>query len=294
MNNRSGQALLTGTHGFFLERGECAVLLVHAIGGAPAQVRYVGHQLAHQGLTVLCPQLPGHGESINVLAKSQPAAWLLALGEALDYLASRYTHVVVAGLSDGALLATLLAHQHPAKVRGLVLMSPLFTRDGVSAGSPATRWWQAMLRRSPVGRWFSWRIHHPFGIKDSHLRLQLLQAYRQARPKMASKLGHAQLPTRAVLQSQALAHEALAVLRHVQCPVLLAHAEQDDQASAHNAQVVQAAVPPQCLDVLTLTNSHHLLTLDGERDLLVDLLVRFVQQVRKGACLPQAAPFIGL
>lgn len=129
MTDAALQTLL-GPNGFYLPRGSSAVLLVHGLTGTPAEMRDFGRQLARQGLSVACPQLAGHCDSVAALKASRWEDWYDSVERCFEALAQRHAQVYVAGLSMGALLCLLLASRQRTRVAGLALLSPTFFYDG--------------------------------------------------------------------------------------------------------------------------------------------------------------------
>src|ERR1700733_2701382 len=117
----------------FHEGGRTGFLLIHGLSGTPGELRYISNGLARAGHTVSCPQLAGHGLSIDDLRVATWRDWEAGMQAALDRLAERCDHVFVGGLSMGAILALRLAHQNPNTVNGTLLYAPTIWLDGWGA-----------------------------------------------------------------------------------------------------------------------------------------------------------------
>ncbi len=103
-------------------------ILIHGMAASLRQWDYLMPQLAAAGFSAYAPDLPGHGNSpkpkgaesyhVDVLA-DQIGGWIenLRLVEP----------VVLVGHSLGGYLSLIFALRHPEKVRGLVLIDPLYT-----------------------------------------------------------------------------------------------------------------------------------------------------------------------
>ncbi|MCG8477833.1 MAG: alpha/beta fold hydrolase [Spirochaetales bacterium] len=101
-----------------------AVLLLHGFTGYPGELRFVAEELNGAGYTVAVPRYPGHGtNSGDFRSTSWRDWWRRALDVYLE-LKTRHDRVVVAGLSMGGLIATLLAARYP--VAGATLLAPAF------------------------------------------------------------------------------------------------------------------------------------------------------------------------
>ena len=60
---------------FLLEAGENALLLIHGFTGSPSHMRTVGDAVHAAGFTARGILLPGHGKTIDEMAKSNDRQW---------------------------------------------------------------------------------------------------------------------------------------------------------------------------------------------------------------------------
>lgn len=94
-------------HGKNTER---ALLLLHGFSSSPAVFRYLIPQLKKYD-ALICPTLPGHGESIHAFSKIKSTDWLSYTTNICDELFKKYNKVDVLGLSLGGLIACKLSEQ---------------------------------------------------------------------------------------------------------------------------------------------------------------------------------------
>lgn len=96
-----------------------AVVFIHGAAFDHSVWQWQSRHLAHQGFTVLAPDLPGHGRSPGPVRKTveEMASWVAALIEAAG-LAS----AAVVGHSMGSLVALETALAHRARVSRLALV----------------------------------------------------------------------------------------------------------------------------------------------------------------------------
>src|SRR5512138_300815 len=86
-------------------------------------MHHVALRLNAAGMRCLAPVMAGHGGAPSALAGVPWAEWVAKAVRDLERLAgARRTFVV--GCSMGALVACALAHDHPERVDGLVLLAP--------------------------------------------------------------------------------------------------------------------------------------------------------------------------
>ena len=103
-------------------------LLVLLHGAASNHTRWselVEHTSLARSWSILAPDLRGNGESM-VRGGQRCSLWSRDLVEMLD--AEGFPTAVLVGHSLGAQIAMHMAHHHPQRVRGLVLIDPVFPR----------------------------------------------------------------------------------------------------------------------------------------------------------------------
>lgn len=120
------------------------VLLLHGMASNMTRwSEFIEQTTLKQDWDILCPDLRGHGTSFT-RTRLDMDLWCQDLLTLLD--AERGDSVVVIGHSLGAQVATHLAARHPARVRGLVLIDPVFhqalrgTMRAVNRLRPAVEW----------------------------------------------------------------------------------------------------------------------------------------------------------
>src|SRR3978361_677452 len=96
-------------------------LVLHGFTGNTQSMQPLAHPFAGAGYTVELPLLPGHGTTVEDMARTGWADWFAAADAAYRELAGRVDKVVVAGLSMGGSLTLALALAHP-EIAGIVLV----------------------------------------------------------------------------------------------------------------------------------------------------------------------------
>lgn len=111
------------TGGKTFDPGLPVILLLHGAQNDHSVWALQSRALAHRGLAVLAPDLPGHGRSQGAPLETVEAMadWALSV---LD--AAGVERALLAGHSMGALIALEAAHRAPARARGLALLGATF------------------------------------------------------------------------------------------------------------------------------------------------------------------------
>jgi carboxylesterase len=248
-------------------------LLIHGLGGTPVEMRFVGNGLARAGYTVRCPQLAGHCGSFEDLRATGWRDWYATADDALSLLCKTCRKVIVGGLSMGAILALRLAAERPDDVHGTALFAPTLKLDGW--GVP----WYSMLfnlvrdRRTADLVAFSER--EPYGIKDARVRALVMAAINSGD---SSKAGQFSNPGRVMLELRWLVNTVRRELGSIRQPTLIVHPRDDDRASLRNAAYLQGALGGM-VDTCVLDDSYHIVTVDRQRDLVVQRTVAFARNI---------------
>jgi carboxylesterase len=251
--------------------GKIGVLLLHRLGGTPTEMRFVAHGLARAGYTVHCPQISG--QTGGEIKSSTWQDWYAEAEEALLELHRTCDMVIVGGLSAGAILSLLLAARHPDKVQGTALFAPTLWLNG---------WlipWYARLFRAVTHKGFANLIRfpnmEPHGIKDTRIR----DFYRNALMREESSVaGLPSTPGGAVLEHRRLVRQVKREVGKVTQPALILHPREDDFADLSNACYLQRHLKGT-VDMVVLDDSYHIVTVDRQRNVVVDRTVGFVERI---------------
>lgn len=101
-----------------------AILLLHGFSSSPAVYRQLILAIQGKYNAIVCPALPGHGDSIEAFSRATHNDWLQAAEEHCEKLIKTYHKVDVLGLSLGGLLACHLSQIF--KLNHLYLLAPAF------------------------------------------------------------------------------------------------------------------------------------------------------------------------
>jgi carboxylesterase len=229
---------------FELAGGPDAVLLLHGLTGSTFELVPVARRLHAAGLRCLAPVMAGHGGPPAALIGSPWAEWV---GKARRDLArlegSRRTFVV--GCSMGALVACVLAHDHPARVDGLVLLAPaleLHLQGKLGA----------LLGRVPVVRSVIVPKSAGSDVRDP--------AMRRRNPCMYA------IPLGAVAELSALQAHVERQLPGIAAPALVVHGANDHTVTVAGAKRLAQRIGSGPAELLLLPRSWHLVGIDVERE----------------------------
>lgn len=253
--------------------GEVGFLLVHGLGGTPAELRFVGIGLARAGYTVHCPQLAGHCGSFEDLRATGWQDWYESVQEAHARLRKTCKTVIVGGLSMGAILALHLAAELPGEVDATALFAPTLKLDGW--GVPWYSVFFHLVRNQWTANFVTFSEREPYGIKDPRVRRLVTAAINSGD---SSKAGQLTNPGRVMLEMRWLAKIVKGELHRIRQPTLIIHPREDDRASLANAAYLQTSLGG-LVDTCVLDDSYHVVTVDRQRDLVVQRTAAFADGI---------------
>lgn len=249
--------------------GKVGVLLLHGLGGTPAEVRFVAMGLNKAGYTVHTPQLVGHGTGSDGDSKWQD--WYRSARAALIELRKECDTVIVGGLCMGAILGLHLAARQPDKVQGVALFSPTLWINGWAMP------WTMRLFNLVHSRRFAKLMTFPdaesLGIKCPRVRSFVKQALASS-----PEYGSAGVPATMVLEHRRMVKAAINILPRVRQRTLIVHSREDDYAALDNATYLQGELTGG-VEMVVLEDSYHMVTLDKQRHVVVEKARAFLDSV---------------
>jgi len=253
-----------------LAGGNKGFLLIHGLGGTPIEMRYIAQGLARAGYTVHVPQLAGHCGSVEDLRSTGWADWYETVEDEHRLMRKVCDTVVAGGLSLGAILALHHAAQHPQDVAALALYAPSLWLDGW--GVPWYSRFFSLITQKWLANYIPFAERDPWGIKDPRMRALVEQAITSGD---SSQAGAAALPGSLMLEMRWLVRHVQRELGHIRQPTLIVHPREDDRASLRNLDYLQNNLGGLTHTVV-LDDSYHVVTLDRQRQLVLDRTLAFV------------------
>ncbi len=245
----SSSPVKVGAEPFHADGGRIGILLSHGFTGSPASMTPWGRYLATANHTVSVPRLPGHGTTWQEMNTTTWRDWYGELDTALTDLRSRCDWVAVCGLSMGGALALRLAEQRPDDVGALVLVNP--------------------------------------AIALKRLDLKLVPLLSKVMPSMPGigndikkpgqdEIGYDRTPLKALASQLQLWRDVRANLPRVTAPLLMFRSREDHVVDATTSALVMNGVSSPERELVELTNSFHVATLDHDADVIMERSAQFI------------------
>src|SRR5262249_39701396 len=121
----------------------------------------------------------------------------------------------------------------------------------------------------------SFSERQPYGIKDPRVRALVMAGINSGD---SSKAGQFSNPGRVMLEMRWLVDAVKRKLGGIRQPALIVHPREDDRASLRNAAHLQQALGG-LVDTLVLDDSYHIVTVDRQRDLVVQRTAAFARSI---------------
>jgi carboxylesterase len=259
----------------FLTGGKTGILLIHGLGGAPAELKVVATGLQSEGFTVSCCQLAGHCGTAEDLITTGWHDWAASVETALAELRTECDTVLVGGLWLGAILALHAAAKHPDKISGLLLYAPTLWYDGFSVP-----WYAFLLKwviNTPFGQRYRFQEREPYGIKDQRIRKLIVRAMGLGK---SAEAGLSSTPSQSLKEMWDLVAVVKPELPSIKTPALIVHAREDDISDLSNTIYLQRKLGG-LVDTLVLDDSYHIVTIDKQRSLVVDRSAAFTRWIER-------------
>lgn len=257
----------------FLAGGKTGILLIHGLGGTPVEMRYIAQGLNRAGYTVYCCQLSGHCGTTQDLIEAKWQDWASDVVKALDRL-KHCSKIFVGGLSAGSLLALYLSEQLSDRIDGTLLYSPTLVLNGWSMP-----WYMKFLQYLRPSMQFIEVMmpeRHPHGLKDERIRKMVVNSMMNH----TSDAGVFETPLSTFTQFNSLSAYMRKRLKNINVPIISFHPREDDFSDISNSYEILRKVKGKA-ELVILEDSYHIITLDKQRQLVIDKSIEFVENVKE-------------
>jgi acyl-CoA synthetase (AMP-forming)/AMP-acid ligase II/esterase/lipase/acyl carrier protein len=267
-----------GPKGVYLKRGDhIGVLIVHGLSGTPGEMLEFASSLAQENITVAVPQIAGHASSLEDFKASNRQAWLNSIMPTFNLLKESCTHIYLAGLSAGGLLALQAGlKQKDVSIAGMILLSPFFFFDGWNIAKVRMKLVMPLVLHTPLRYLVSFKEKYPYGIKDDAIRSNLEKVLNNQSEEFADMVGHMKLPAVFFYEVDSLVKDTIKILPNISCPLLVIHSVEDEIASINNVRFLVSKVGSKQIDVRYLDDCYHLITLDRKKDTVIQLVLSYL------------------
>lgn len=259
------------------ERNE-AIVLIHGLGGTPAELDYLAHELHHRGYTVYVPFFAqfGYQDSYSILKKTTYTTWQKKVIDRLKKIAKSHDTIHLGGLCIGATIACsafLKAKAEIPQIKSLLLLSPFLALDGWRVAG-AEKWMPII----PLTYFYCFCVKeiYPYGVKDYPLRQSIINSRQSSQTSVSAG---EDTPLWGLHESWKMAKDLKQKLADIHCPLLIIHSKEDDLCSYSNAELIFDEVSSFYKFLMPLEDCFHMITIDREREKVARLVSTFVDYI---------------
>ncbi len=238
-------------------------------------MHFVGRKLNQAGYSISIPYIRGCGvaDSTGRAWRTTWEDWSDQVETHFETLRAEYDSVSVAGVCVGADLALALAIKRSADIHSLCLYSTTLYYDGWNI--TRLRLVRALAYYTPLRYVMYFHERPPYGLKDGRVR-QWIAAQMKNSGKSAA--GASKLSMVGVYQTERMMRHLRAHMNQITVPTLILHAREDDTSSLRSAYCVEQRIASAIKRLVILENSYHIITMDNDKDLVVQETLDFVRQ----------------
>jgi len=265
-------------NGFYLDGDNGATaILIHGLTGTPNEMRFLANYLNKKGYSVVCPRLANHGASLSVLKKTKWQEFYRSVRDSAGVKKALKGGgpIFVSGLSMGALLALVLADEFKDKITAASCLAPTLFYDGWN--TPGARFFMP-LACTPLKNFFYFKEEPPYGIRSEAIQKRVHKYYAGARldnMENVAQHGYPFYPVTQLYQLKLLVKYLSKKLPHLDLPVQLIQAKDDDMTSIKNSKYIYDRVGSKIKEMIFLYNSYHVISVDQERDIVAEKMEGF-------------------
>lgn len=242
------------------------VVLLPGLNGSRLELGQLPRYIQESGFDVAIPDIVGyeHGNPA-----SRVENWLEQAHRFLDEKTAKYEQIHLVGLSMGATLASAISSQR-SDIGSLVLLSPVLRYDGWSVP-----WYRPLLDFACFIGLRDWEYveREPFGLKNLDLRRRIKERFETSK---VSEVGSISISGKHLYEAKRLMSLALSGLSNIHSRLLVIQSIEDDTCSVWSAEAILKSATSDIKRSIWLGNSYHIITIDNEREVVLNEVVRFL------------------
>jgi carboxylesterase len=242
------------------------VVLLPGLNGSRLELGQLPRYIEESGFDVSIPDILGyeHGASASSME-----SWLQQVHAFLDAKMEQYASMHLVGISMGATLSSVICSQR-SDIMSLALLSPILRYDGWSIP-----WYRPLLDFFYLLGFRNWEYveREPFGLKNLDLRRRIKERFETSK---VTEVGSISISAKHLYEAKRLMSLALSGLPNIDSKLLVIQSIEDDACSVWSAEKILKNVKSDIRRSIWLGNSYHIVTIDNERETVLNEVVRFL------------------
>jgi carboxylesterase len=197
--------------------------------------------------------------------------WLSELDAVVNVLLENHDQVCLVGLSMGATLAMAYEADYQKNLP-VVALSPVFAFDGWSVP-----WYYPLLYivfKLGITNWH-YKESQPYGLRNPEVRRRVAK---QILEQETTEVGSASLSAKHLYQSLRLVEFEKKILQDFRSDLKIICSIDDDVVAPRTIDWISKSISSSTCKIIWLGGSYHIITLDNEREIVVNESVEFIQE----------------
>ena len=247
-------------------------ILLPGLNGGGLELGQLPGFLGSNGFKTLIPKINGY------LYGSEPdyfEDWVSQVHNAIDEIKDEYKTINLAGISMGSTLALAVASQR-SDISSIALLSPVLRYDGWSV--PWYRFLLDIAYKFGIRNW-KYSEREPFGIKNPDLRRRIRDKFKA---NELSEVGAPLITARHLHEAKGLMSYVIKNLDAISSRLLIVQSVEDDTCTVWSAEKILSDAKSDLRRVIWLGNSYHIVTIDNEREVVLNEVLRFFTRAAGG------------
>ena len=253
---------------FTLGTSGMAVVFLPGLQGSMLELGSIPKAIKKLGHTSCIPIINGYSaqsgfDTFNI--------WLSELDTVVNLLLENHDQVCLVGLSMGATLAIAYEADYQKGVP-VVALSPVFAFDGWSVP-----WYYPLLYivfKLGITNWH-YKESQPYGLRNPEVRRRVAK---QILEQETTEVGSASLSAKHLYQSLRLIEFTKKILQDFRSDLKIICSIDDDVVAPITIDWISKSIRSSTCKIIWLGGSYHIITLDNEREIVVNESVEFIQE----------------
>jgi carboxylesterase len=244
-----------------------AVIFLPGLQGSMLELGSIPKVIQKLGHTTCTPKIEGYSAQSGFDTFD---IWLSQLDQVVNLLIQKHDQVAIVGLSMGATLAIAYEADYQKNIP-IVALSPVFAFDGWSVP-----WYYPLLYfvfKLGIINWH-YKESEPYGLRNPEVRRRVAK---QVLVQETTEVGSASLSAKHLYQALRLIKFTKKLLPEFKADIQIISAIDDDVVAPITIEWLKTTINSATCQLIWLGGSYHIITLDNEREIVVNETVEFLQ-----------------
>ena len=244
-----------------------AVIFLPGLQGSMLELGSIPKAIQKLGHTFCTPKIEGYSSKSGFATFD---IWLSQLDQVVNLLFENHNQVAIVGLSMGATLAIAYEADYQKKLP-IVALSPVLAFDGWSVP-----WYHPLLYLVFKLGFTNWhyRESEPYGLRNPEVRRRVAK---QVSEQETTEVGSASLSAKHLYQALRLIAFTKKILPEFKSDIQIISAVDDDVVAPKTIEWLRKTINSETCKLIWLGGSYHIITLDNEREIVINESVEFLQ-----------------